>query len=429
MLIRFGTANHYSINEYTQLSFIASNSLKDQQAELIPFGDRLNILPAVIVYGANASGKTTMLTALRNIRKHVIDSASSLKPGQRIPRSPFRLSSDGNNKPTRYDCDFIIDDTRHHYGFEFLGDIYIQEWLYAYPEGQPRLMFSRGEDGFSFGRHLKGQNRVIESLTRSNALFVSTAAQNAHPYLTKVYNYFKDKIKFLGCSSDHDDVERTLPESGELDSRIIHFLQIADTGIHAATIKKRRVSEESKSITKQIFDALSTVLPPDVPAQALEKANNRRELRFGHVGKDIDNLVYLPLQQESRGTIRLVQLLIMALEVLDDGGLLIVDELDSSLHTVLAREFIRMFNHQSSTSRGQLLASTHDTNLLADNTVRRDQVWLAQKTPWGETELSPLTDIRTRKDDNLERLYLQGRLGALPSAPLDAMTLERGNHG
>lgn len=422
MLIRFGTANYLSISDYTEISFIASNSLKDNQASLIPLSEKIQLLPALLVYGANASGKTTILTALQNLQKHVLESATGLQPGQPIPRAPFLLAPDSKEQLTRHDCDIIVDGIRHHYGFEYTREKYHTEWLYAYPEGQPRLLFSRDEHGFTFGRHLKGHNRVIESMTRFNALFLSTAAQNAHPYLTSLYEYFRDKIDFIGCSTSHDDVQRALPETGNLDPRIVDFLQIADTGIHSSEIKKRRATEASKKVAQQLYDALSSVLPPEVALQAM--SDERRELRLGHVGREIDQLVYLPLHRESRGTIRLVALLIKALKTLDNGGVLILDELDSSLHTVLAREFLRMFNRQNS-PRAQIIASTHDTNLLSNDLVRRDQVWLAEKSAWGETSIIPLTDTRIRKEDNLERLYLQGRFGALPTAPLDAMILDR----
>jgi len=144
------------------------------------------------------------------------------------------------------------------------------------------------------------------------------------------------------------------------------------------------------------------------------------------VAKDIDSLVYLSLASESRGTIRLIELLTDALYIIDHGGVLVVDELDASLHTVLAKEFIRLFNSRSTNTAHQLIATTHDTNLLDVDELRRDQIWFVTKSVWGETTLVPLSDIRTRKGENLERAYLLGRFGALPTPPLAAMDLDEG---
>ena len=127
------------------------------------------------------------------------------------------------------------------------------------------------------------------------------------------------------------------------------------------------------------------------------------------------NQSHFPLHLESAGTLRLLSALPKILGVLKKGGLIIVDELDLSLHTQAAEKLLRLFCDKSCNPHGaQILATTHDTNLLESHCLRRDQVWFVSKDQFGATEIYPLTDIKTRSSDNIERGYLQGRFGATP---------------
>jgi hypothetical protein len=139
-------------------------------------------------------------------------------------------------------------------------------------------------------------------------------------------------------------------------------------------------------------------------------------LQLAHQGAD-GRAVYFDLQQESDGTRRLLRLMIPAFRALDAGAIMAVDELDSSLHTRACELVVALFSNSVTNPKGaQLIATTHDTNLLVSSHLRRDQVWLAEKDPEGATHVYPLTDFRTRKSDNLERGYLEGRYGAIPFA-------------
>lgn len=139
-------------------------------------------------------------------------------------------------------------------------------------------------------------------------------------------------------------------------------------------------------------------------------------LKLGHITSD-GGTVYFTLDSESSGTRRLLLLLHHAFKALDQGSLLIVDELDTSLHTQACEAIIAPFSSRDTNPKGaQLVATTHDTNLLRSPMLRRDQIWFTEKDEGGATHLYPLSDFKVRKEDNLEKGYLQGRFGAIPFA-------------
>jgi AAA15 family ATPase/GTPase len=130
---------------------------------------------------------------------------------------------------------------------------------------------------------------------------------------------------------------------------------------------------------------------------------------------------------ESRGTLRLLKLLRPVLHALDTGGLVLVDEIDSSIHALLSRKIVSLFSSKETNKRGaQIIGTTHDTTLLCADFLRRDQIWFTEKDRTGTTHLFPLTDIKTRNTDNFEKGYLQGRFGAVPFlGPIEGLLAER----
>ena len=201
MLLRFAVANHLSIREKQELSFAAS-SLRDRSDGLIDCKAAQNgsVLPAIVIYGANASGKSNVVNAVAAMQEMVLRSHIQGEPGGGVTRHAFKLDSTCSLTPSRLEIDFIIDDVRYHYGFETTDEAFAAEWLYAFPGSHGRKMFERDNGGFKFGRWLKGQNNNIAKLTRPNSLFLSAAAQNSHEQLSRIYEYFKS-IEFAGCTT------------------------------------------------------------------------------------------------------------------------------------------------------------------------------------------------------------------------------------
>lgn len=421
MILRFGVSNHLSIRDPLELSFVAS-SLKDERAGLIdcPAAPNGSLLPAAVIYGPNASGKSNLIDAMHTMRWLVLTSQTKGEPGGGVPRHPFKLNPECSDKPSCFDIDFVVDGVRHHYGFEVSSTAFDAEWLYTFPKSQRRLLFEREGDTFNFGRGLKGQNSNIAGLTRPNSLFLSAAAQNSHEQLSRIFGFFRSILGVRGVAVHSEMASKELTKRG-MDARVIDFLKKIKTGVIDYRRREMAISEEVREAGQEMFEAVKRFLGPQADLD-VDFGDKHVAIELAHYGHDGEP-VYLELDRESAGTRRLLFLLNLAYKALDEGQAFCVDELDASLHTQACEEVLKLFCSPESNPKGaQLIATTHDTNLLKRSVLRRDQVWFTEKDAQGATQLYPLTDIRTRKGDNIERGYLQGRYGAVPfnAFPLNA---------
>lgn len=413
MLLRFAVANHLSIREKQELSFAAS-SLRDQSDGLIdckavPSG---SVVPALVIYGANASGKSNLVKAIEAMQGMVLWSHTRGEPGGGVPRDAFKLDSTSSQAPSRFEIDFVIDEVRYHYGFEATDEVFVAEWLYAFPGAHRRRMFERDNSKFNFGRWLKGQNNNIAKLTRPNSLFLSAAAQNGHEQLSKIYAYFKS----VSTTSIQDGAASARFTRDDPDQRVINFLTSINTGVIGYQKREHDMPEFQEVIREVLASVEASVNKvSDAPIKIeADRHDKHVEIELAHRGQQGESF-YLKLNSESAGTRRLLTVLGLAYQALDAGTLLCIDEVDASLHTYASEAVLKLFCRPEINRNGaQLLATTHDTNLMKSSALRRDQLWFTEKTPEGATELYPLTDIRTRKGDNIELGYLQGRFGALP---------------
>ena len=410
MLLRFGVENHLSIRGLQELFFVAS-SLKDPGEGLIPCpaAPSGSVLPATVIYGANASGKSNLMDAMRAMRAMVAFSHTKGEPGGGVPRQPFRLDPACAGEPSHFEIDFVLDGVRHHYGFEASNDAFVSEWLYAFPKSHRRMLFEREGSEFHFGRSLKGRTGVIKDLTRPNSLYLSAAAQNGHEQLSPVFEYFRTIERINGISI-HGEIASLRLADKKLDSRVVEFLEKIGTGVVGYRHKEREIPEGIRAIQQEI----ATGAQKRRGSTGIEISTDATKITIELAHRDRNgNDVYFGLNLESAGTRRLLIVLDLVFRALDRGTSLFIDELDASLHTQAAEEVLGLFCLPETNPKGaQLVATTHDTNLMRSPVLRRDQLWFIEKDRTGATRLYPLTDIRTRKGDNIEKGYLQGRFGA-----------------
>lgn len=415
MLLRFSAENHLSIKGRAEISMVAAK-LRDYADGLIATSlAGIDTVPAALIYGPNASGKSNLLLALLKMRDMVLDSQLAYRPDSELSRVPFALDPASADVPTRFEVDFMVESIRYFYGFSFLNEGIEEEWLTSYPNGREVSLFTRYKQDFRFGRRLKGRNAVIAELTRRNSLFLSAAAQNDHQELSPIYRFFSNieginSIAVAGYSAS------SAFDKDVIDQRIINFLRNIGTGV--VGYRKREESldpgdfrmEVAKSIWSIYRKNFSEKSPEALPLN-FEKSEH---VELGHVAVD-GTTVYFDLDRESSGTRRLLVMLSKVFHVLDHGGLIIIDELDASLHTQACGLIFGLFSDKQYNRAGaQLIATIHDTNLLVSEYVRRDQIWLAEKTSAGESTFKPLSDVRLRSTDDFEKGYLQGRFQALP---------------
>jgi hypothetical protein len=419
VLIRFQVANHRSIRDEQELSLVASPL--SERAESLFHAERygFDLLCVAALYGANASGKSTVFHGLSFMRAAVVNSQRVWPPDGGIPRVPFALDNTVGGVPSRFAVDLLLDGVRYEYGFVVDSVRVLEEWLYAYPKGRRQEWFTRDASRkaeFAFSRLFPGENQLISTLTRPNSLYLSAAAQNNHPMVGVLYRWFANALSVADVDT-RGSVFPTLIEMCRhepLRRRIVDLLRAADLGIADVELYDEDATTGIKRFLRR-FEGEPLTLDPGTFRQEGGEVGFTR-IRFLHRAGEAASAAPLPFEHESAGTRALFVLAGEVVLALVHGRTVLVDELDRSLHPYIATQIVNIFNDPESNPRGaQLIFNTHDTNLLDTSILRRDQIWFTEKGDDGATRLFPLTDFRARKYENLERGYLQGRYGAVPS--------------
>ncbi len=422
MLLRFSAKNYLSVADADEISLVAS-SLKGPECSLLSIpGTDLSALPSAIIYGANASGKTNFLKAFSFLRNAILQSHTRGNPEGGVPRIPFRLDPARAEETSSLEAEFVVEGVRLQYGFECNDDAFVAEWLYAYPEGKRRRMFERTGNEVEFGSHFKGPKKILVELMRPNSLFISTATQNDHEELSKIVAFFRRTRLSMNVAVAKELINNTFKKD-QVDERTIEFLKSIGTGITGFRQTEVEIPESVRMLTKEFATIArkhmgdNVVVEDDTSDRSMDVA-----IEFAHTGMT-GELCYLGLERESSGTRRLVLMMNTVFKALDEGNLVIIDELDASLHTFAAAQILELFENPKINQNGaQLVATTHDTNLLSLSKLRRDQIWFCEKDRAGASHLFPLSDIKSRPTDNFEQGYLEGRYGAIPySGDLVAM--------
>ncbi len=425
MLIEFRVENHRSIRDEQALTMEAGRvgDEMDPRPRSVK-GQPVRLLPVAALYGANASGKSNLLGALSFMRDAVIQSHRAWPPEGGVPREPFAWGAKAT-EPSLFEVTVLVDGVRYQYGFVVDDQRFLEEWLYAWPIGRKQTWFERESDDFTFGEHLLGENRLVKQITRSNALFLSAAVQHRHEQLAPLYRWFRTlhtvnigrRRRLMPGMPPDRWVWRSLDASLGYGPQQVALFDEADPDDQRTEPLRESFRELLRAADIGIVDVKLEEDHGETRRASGLRGDSRVRLLLRHQSSEDD--AWLPLEEESQGTLRLFRIGPVLLDTLRSGGMLLIDELEASLHPLLALEIVRQFNDPARNPRNaQLVFTTHDTNLLGTVTgsppLRRDQIWLTEKDHEGATCLYPLTDYKPRKAENLERGYLQGRYGAIP---------------
>jgi AAA15 family ATPase/GTPase len=423
MLLRFAVSNHLSIKDTQELSFIKS-ALKGPEDGLLstPALPKDKVLTAAIIYGPNASGKTNLLNALAFMRSAILQSHSKWSPDAGIARSPFLLNKECKDSPSRFEIDFVVNDVRHNYGFTCSSKEFLEEWLYEAPFGRQRIIFERNgplPKDLKFGSSFTGQRVAIGQLMRPNSLFLSAAFQNNHPLVKNVVSAFQ-RISFQSRIGTDADLLSRMLKGKKLDDRTMAFLKNIKTGIAGyQEVVNARPNEQVQRLLNVMMAArgvTNDTISDDERNSMLKDFENDFKVEFSHRSEDgVD--IFFDASRESAGTLRLIPLLQEVMFALDNGNICVIDEIDASLHTQVCDAIIALFSNSKTNPNGaQIIATTHDTNLFNAPHLRRDELWLVEKSPGGASEFYSMADVKVRDTGNYERGYLHGRYGAIPFA-------------
>lgn len=426
MLIEFRITNFRSIRETQTFTLVAGSG--DELEATNTFDPGITgfhrLVRSAVVYGPNAAGKTNLLRALQFMQTLVLNSAIASQQGTPIPHSPFKLAAETREAPSGFEITVAEDGVRYEYGFTVGPARFHNEWLLAYPHGRQQRLFERTYDEksqtyeFSFSTKLRGSRTLWQDATRANALFLSTAVQLNSEQLLPVFQWFQKRLVVIASGiAPGIELNPTLTlkllDQPEGKDKLLDLLRAADLGIADLAVRR-----ESLPLSPGVPFFL-----PGVPFSRhayLERIADSAVLNLVkvtsfHPAADSGEYVGLDMEEESQGTQILFRIAGAWLHVLTNGEVLLVDEIDTSLHPLMTRFLVGLFHSQSTNPKNaQLVFTTHDTSLLDTDVFRRDQVWFVEKTEQDSTHLYPLSDFSPRKQEALERGYLRGRYGALP---------------
>jgi hypothetical protein len=415
MLIEFKVENFRSFKGPQTFSMVAGAS--PQHARSNTFSSGLkgfdNFLRTAALYGPNAAGKTNLLRSLQFMQSLVLNSAATTT-GAAYAFTPFVFARGQRRKPSRFSVTFAWDGIWYEYGFAMGPERIEDEWLIEHVNARGRTLFERKyvaatkDYDWKFSPSLKGQKSVWSEATRPTALFLSTAVQLNSKQLLPVYEWFQKRLVVVtGATTLNPNLTLMLLNQPDGKARLLPFLQEADLGISDVTITKEPLPPGGGFIPgpQQIFEQVhgSNIL-------------NLVRVTLSHkVEDDKEKQVGLDLFEESSGTQVLFRTAGAWLNVFTNGEVLLFDEIDTSLHTLLVKFLIQRFHSEATNPlNAQLIFTTHNTSLLDQRIFRRDQIWFVEKDREAASKLYSLSDFRPRNDEDLQRWYMRGRYGALP---------------
>ena len=415
MLIEFSVSNYLSFKNKATLNMLAT-SIKEHVDTNIFSTDRYHLLKGAVIYGANASGKSNMIRAMSTMRRLVLQSFEQSSADD-LDITPFLLNTDNEHRPSSFETIFLIDNIRYRYGFEVDNFTIRSEWLFESTKNTEKPLFIREDDGIEV---MKGfpEGKNLEVRTRNNALFLAVADQFNGRIAQKIIKWFNNFISISGLSHEgYKAVTFGMLENKQTRNTLLDFYKKLDLGFDEINILKKQFNPKE----------LPTDLPDDLIKQFITDFEGAYKIdiktvhkRYDGKNKEVGNVEFDMRSQESSGTNKLFNISGPIFDVLNEGGLLVVDELDASLHPLLTLAITKLYNsNEFNKNNAQLIFATHDTNLLNHGNYRRDQIYFVEKDQYGASDIYSLVEYKEdgktiRKDRSFEKEYIDGRYGAIP---------------
>ncbi len=424
MLLSFRVENHRSLRDEQELILVPA----EQSTDGFPSPAETEPLRTTGIFGANASGKSSVVRALSFMRSMVLGGPlrwpvrSSYNPEEEdlppIPREPFLLDTESENRPSGFAVELLLDGQRHSYGFTVDDTTVVDEWLHleTADEGS-RVVFEREHLDFTYGND-DGSPELTDLLNIDPSTLLISVLANVSPTtfrsetvtaLNRVRRWFRSSLRVV--SGDLGALRENRPPSGspELLSRLTDLARAVDTGIDSYKVERPPVTDEERA------EIEASIGPESAASLIRDRADGR--VSFQHRGATGERS--LEYHDESSGTRVLLRLGRTIMMLLEQGGTLVVDEIDTSLHTLLSGSLVSLFKDPENNPRGgQLIFTSHDTSLLGRvhgrEVLTEDEIWLTEKGADGATALFPMSSYESSAEENRDRRYLVGRYGAVP---------------
>ena len=434
MLIRFVVNNFLSFKEETEFNMLPGN-FKIHKNHILQGPNNINVLKAAAVYGANASGKTNLITALNNLRDMVHD---GLEEGDVLNDTYFRLSEEHSNLPTGFEVEFHSNGVTYSYGFDFDADRIHSEWLYEIsPKKDDVLLFERetSTDGVT---KIELKDSLIQSEKENvrmdiyqeeifpNQLFLHEVHKRKLGFFDEVLDWMFNQVQIIFPGSTYAPLVHKLAEDVDFLKKANKILRLADTGVDS--LKPVTVNfeglflehSEKKDILKTLRKSKKSVViiqgNNDIDYAITLSQKNKpvvKKIMCVHKSDNGEDVLF-DIPDESDGTCRLINLIPAFVDCMLNDKIYVVDELDRSMHPHLSRALVEMFLVDNPESKGQLIFTTHESNLLDLKLFRQDEIWFTEKKKSQSSSMYSLSAFKPRYDKDIRKGYLMGRFGAIP---------------
>ena len=456
MLVSFSVSNFLSFSSEETFSLVASNRLTaSHEDHTVPIPDsKEKVLRTAVLYGANGAGKSNLFKALRYL-KSVALRAREKNSG--TGRNAFRFGG-GAAEPSDFDLQFIADDKLYRFGFKVDDQRIIEEWLVHVAGGRERTLYERitDENGKVTidAQGLKTAGQKLSALATvggpQNQSFLATIhatleAVDIGDPLSGILTWLKNGLKLIGPTHPFRSLGYVLANHSDILHFAGEFLKESSTGVDHLEIRKKEISADElprllpESTVTEVLedldeeDGATLVTMSDGSELLLERKGENRyyhiAIQAAHKDK-AEKIVQLDLTEESDGTRRLLNLIPALYHLKTESAVYFIDEIDRSLHPILVRKFLEFFLKSCTGGQRQIIVTTHESNLLDLDLLRRDEIWFAEKDHDAATRLYSLVDFKVRNDLEIRKHYLQGRFGAVPFlGNLDRLMKENGEPG
>lgn len=417
MLLSFTVGNFRSFKESKTFSMKAASI--QEHKDFVRESNNTKLLPVAAVYGANSSGKSNLLSALKTMKNTLLSSVKT-NPTEKLKTDTFKLDEEHPKKPTLFDIVFSTNGITYRYGFEYTETSITGEWLYTVNNDREKNLFIRNSEGIGVSKDFP-EGKDKEEATAENRLFLSLVAQlNGKTSLT-VMKWFEDLRIISGVydSSFKDYSFKYLfadnPQS-QLAQTFVNSMDLGFTSLRKDESKEKEY-DLSNTNNKNILDRVLEKYMLNWPALKIQ-TGHKVLLKDGSFTE-----AFFPNDEmESEGTKKILNMSGPIVDSIINGGIIVIDELDAKLHPLLTKKIIGIFNSpKTNLYNAQLIFATHDTNLLSNKIFRRDQIWFAEKNREDEsTDIYPLSEIKEQNGDKIrndriyEKDYINGKYGAIP---------------
>ncbi len=417
-----------SYRDEISLNMMASTTVKECESSngysnVTLIGNK-RLLRAATIYGANGSGKSTIIAAMDIFKSMVLRSFIDENIVKHLSNLHFKFNVRSDDEPIAMQMIFICNTIRYRYGFEVIHGKVLSEWMYTLAKGSLKESYCFKREGQKVQINTKVMKgaKGVDAKTRGNALFISTAAQFNVGIAMEIKEWFRKRFNILSGLDENTLLftARSFIYNPIIRKQILQMLGIVDSCIKDVNVKEnvKVLNEQTPHI--ELLSNIGITLPSD-----LNKRIEQHELEISSMHEMYDDGVLvgkepLNFKLESLGTTKLFALLGPFFDTIQHGGVLVIDEFGASLHTQLSVELLKLFYGPMNALGAQLVVTTHDTNLLRKDLMRRDQIWFSEKSAEGVSDLYSLVEYKinqansVRNDASFSKDYLLGRYGAIP---------------